>query len=191
MRIKTNKTCSVCGSEYYAKDLCKFHYDRKRNCRDLRMKPSVKKNEYCIVDDYAEVTFYDKKHEKVGNFYVDASMIEKIKDIKWSVISTGYIAGYPKGKMILLHRFVTNCPDEMVVDHLNHNKLDNRLSNLRICTQKENMENGRYQVGKSGVKGIAKTKSGYFIANKKGKYIGCSKNLETAKQYLLEREENL
>lgn len=184
MKLKTSKKCKICGAEYYAKDLCKLHYARSRKNCDLYMKPFTKRNEYRISGECAEVTFYDKNHEEAGIFYVDAKMVAKIKDIKWSIISTGYIAGYPDGEMILLHRFVTDCPDGMVVDHINHNKLDNRLSNLRVCTQKQNMENSTYHVGKSGVRGITKTKHGYFIANKNGKYLGCSRDIEIAKQYL-------
>lgn len=184
MKIRTEKTCIVCGGKYYAKNLCKFHYDRMRLKRDIDMDIPQKTNEYSINGQCAEVAFYNRKHEKIGVFYVDADMIDKIKSIKWSVISSGYIAGYPDGKMTLLHRFVTNCPEGMVVDHLNHNKLDNRLSNLRICTQKENMENCDYKLGASNIRGITKTKKGYYIAQKNGKYLGCSKNIEKAKSYL-------
>ena len=42
-----------------------------------------------------------------------------------------------------LHRFLTDCPDGLVIDHLNHNPLDNRRCNIKICTQAENNKNRR------------------------------------------------
>jgi len=42
-----------------------------------------------------------------------------------------------------LHRLVTHCPTHLQVDHINHDGLDNRLSNLQIVTNAENSANLR------------------------------------------------
>lgn len=62
-----------------------------------------------------------------------------------------------KSKTFYLHRFVTDAPKGKVVDHMNHNTLDNRKINLNVCTQFENQQNlkGAKKNSKSGVRGVA------------------------------------
>lgn len=49
-----------------------------------------------------------------------------------------------KGKgVIKLHRLITDCPRDKVVDHINHNTCDNRKANLRVCSHFENQQNLR------------------------------------------------
>lgn len=79
-----------------------------------------------------------------------------------------------KKKEFLVHRlvvisFLGPIPEGYVVNHLNENKLDNRLSNLEICTQKENTNYGT---------GIQRRSKAISIANK-GKQLG---NTNGAKQ---------
>lgn len=66
-----------------------------------------------------------------------------------------------------LHRFLTSAPKDRVVDHINGNKLDNRLSNLRVCTQQENvlnrMSNNPMKYKKSSkYNGVSKSSSGRY-----------------------------
>lgn len=74
--------------------------------------------------------------------------------LSWFEAGGGYIVTTLSGTTVTLHRLIMNVPRGMVVDHINHNKKDNRTSNLRICTQGQNLLNMRKYRGQSGFKGI-------------------------------------
>ena len=86
-------------------------------------------------------------------FLIDAEDFEKfVKDESFYLLNNGYVYS---GKHKLLHRILMNAPDGMFVDHINGNKLDNRKTNLRICTQQENnMNRGKNKNNTSGFKGV-------------------------------------
>lgn len=58
---------------------------------------------------------------------------------------------------LLMHRFIMKPPRGMVVDHINHNGLDNRRANLRVVTQQQNSWNSTRGLhrGKSRYKGVS------------------------------------
>jgi len=44
---------------------------------------------------------------------------------------------------IFMHRLILNVPEGMQTDHINHDGLDNRRKNLRVCTRAQNQHNRR------------------------------------------------
>jgi hypothetical protein len=63
------------------------------------------------------------------------------------------------GKIIKLHRFIMGDPAGLVIDHWDGNRLNNRKSNLRVCTVKENNMNlGLTRRNKSGYRGVSFSK---------------------------------
>jgi len=72
---------------------------------------------------------------------VDGAMFAYLSQWKWTYDKTGYIHRKEKGKKIYLHRLIMNDPLGLFVDHRNRDRLDNRSSNLRLCTKQENNMN--------------------------------------------------
>lgn len=60
----------------------------------------------------------------------------------WYTNNNGYVYGYSKilKKSVLLHKLLLNFPRN-TVDHINRNKLDNRLLNLRVVSYSVNSQN--------------------------------------------------
>lgn len=78
-----------------------------------------------------------------------------ITQYKWHLHAKGYAYAFKYGKAILMHRLVLGIVDdkELVSDHINHNRLDNRRENLRGCNRSENQRNVRPR-GKSKYLGV-------------------------------------
>jgi hypothetical protein len=96
------------------------------------------------------------KFAKVSN-----TDFEFINSFNWHFAS-GYAARRKNSKSIYMHRVIVGIPIGKEVDHINGDKLDNRRSNLRICTHLENHHNEKRVNTKTGFKGI------YLYKNKYG-----------------------
>jgi len=85
---------------------------------------------------------------------------------------------------VIWYLFNNKWPDG-IIDHINGNKLDNRIENLRDVTQKINCKNQKLRkTNKTGYSGISKTKSNTFvicIMNEGKKYSKTFKTLEEAR----------
>lgn len=90
---------------------------------------------------------------------VDAVDFQELSKWRWRKTSHGYIARglrvNGKQKQVYMHRHIMSPERGMVVDHKNGNGLDNRRSNLRVCTQAQNVANSRMKnTNTSGFKGV-------------------------------------
>lgn len=102
-------------------------------------------------ENYMEITLFNGLKTKVNT-----EDYNKYKNFSWTFGGSGMpsVKGWYKGKREYLHRLITNCPKEYVVDHINRDTLDNRKCNLRICTHKDNMSNRISKTGTSKYKGV-------------------------------------
>jgi len=77
-----------------------------------------------------------------------------IESRSWCLNPQGYPItreriGGRKKTSVGLHRLLLGAPDGMYIDHINRNPLDNRRSNLRVVTPRENALNSRDRTGTS------------------------------------------
>jgi len=89
---------------------------------------------------------------------VDDKDFEYLNQFRWYADSCGYVRKFnKKNEEYLMHRFILNAPINKSIDHINGNKLDNRKSNLRICSHQQNCWNKPPQKNAlSKYKGVAK-----------------------------------
>jgi len=88
---------------------------------------------------------------------VDDADYERVSRFKWHAVKDGcrsYAKAWWGQKKIQMHRLIMGFPDSFI-DHINHESLDNRRSNLRLCTSSQNMQNQLPVRGSSSVyKGV-------------------------------------
>ena len=118
----------------------------------------MKGNKYIINDNYVEMIIESKVYGII-RVKIDNDDLEKCSQLTWHYAKnkdSKYIQTRIKGKMIKLHRYIMNMNNSnLVVDHINRNPLDNRKSNLRICSYKENSFNKSIRVDNtSGIVGV-------------------------------------
>lgn len=71
-------------------------------------------------------------------FYFPPEDYEKIHNNSWYLSNNGYVQTRINNKIVGIHRLIMNADDSMCVDHIDHDKLNNRRENLRVCTIQEN-----------------------------------------------------
>lgn len=141
------------------------------------------KNEFVILSDRAMFYTYNRDRNANDIFYIDIADIDRIKDIRWYKTG-GYVRN---GKYGSLHNFLLgrDCSNKKIVaDHINGDKSDNRLSNLREVPISINVFNKKTSHGGlSKCPGVYRNNSAYFVRitkNKKVYHLGSYKNLKDA-----------
>lgn len=100
-----------------------------------------------------EVTYVTSTHGK--EFIIDTADIPNLLGLFWSITPRGYVKH--SWSRTFLHRHLLKAPDGYVVDHVNHETLDCRRTNLRSVTHTENMHNASlYTSNTSGVTGVGR-----------------------------------
>jgi hypothetical protein len=100
----------------------------------------------------------------------------------------GYVKVGHGGKLHNAHHVVWvmfngDIPIGMEIDHINGNRSDNRIENLRIVTRTENMRNRKLPItNTTGEIGVKRRRSGSYSATVGGQYIGTFNTFEEARE---------
>lgn len=204
--------CDICGRESFKKirmngyTLCSKHMhqlhkygyfldNNPRTQRDL--------NDYIVIGEEAIFNLYSgKTGDKIGEFVIDLEDIEKVKYHKWRFCHSHVVTGLPaKGTQRELSWVILDLDNrdeknkDIIVDHIDGNPCNNKKSNLRICSQSENVLNKSFMSNNSssfiGVS-YRKDRDRYdpeIRLNKQRCHLGYTQSLEEAvyKRYYAEK----
>jgi hypothetical protein len=118
------------------------------------------KNKYEIREKHA-VVFVNCKGETLETL-ISLEDLERVKLFPYTwyahynkrrnvyIVSGNFGLTEEGRKRVLLSRWIMNPSEKLVVDHVNHNTLDNRRVNLRVITDAENHQNLK-SVNKNGI----------------------------------------
>ncbi len=123
-------------------------------------------------NEIAAIPIKNCKGDIFYHAYVDEEKWYDLMLTGW-VNNRGYCSARRNGKNITMHRYILNYDGPLVVDHINGNRHDNRVQNLRIVTYSVNMQNCAKKQGcTSKYKGVTKSSEGRFLWNAQMNYRG-------------------
>lgn len=124
-----------------------------------------KKNIYTELDDCVKLSI----ENKYGWFdtYIDKDSYKSVSSRSWRVCLKKHkvyiISGsFRKGNAVYLHQFLIGRAEVgKEIDHIDGDSLNNRISNLRIVTRIENIQNSKVRDDNttSGIRGVSLSRS--------------------------------
>lgn len=134
------------------------HFDKTDEQIQVLRNRRLKYNTYDLTGEYG--IGYTIKGEE---FYFDLEDYDKIISINkyWKINNSGYVLCYYLNKEFQMHRYLMDLAkydkvEDIIVDHKDGNRIDNRKNNLRVCERKHNPKNARlYDNNTSGHKGVS------------------------------------
>lgn len=162
--------CEWCNNtNIHAKGYCAKHYAQIREFGSVK-RTKYDPNTFIVHEDKVEIQLFDAFGNYCDSTFIDVEDMDKVVDYKWRKDSNGYVVN---NKIGFLHRVVMNPLKNEIVDHINHNTLDNRKCNLRVCNHSQNACNSyTHDDNKSGFKNVvwnSKKAKWQVIVSKDGK----------------------
>ena len=131
-----------------------FVIGHKEHCKNYTIKKYLPTP--ALLPDNDDVRYIPLTQGKFA--IVDAEDYDRISQYKWYAAKdreTYYARRSSKGTIVSMHREIMRAPKGAICDHKNHNGLDNRKSNLRLCASAQNQYNKTAKKGcSSRYKGV-------------------------------------
>ncbi len=131
------------------------NFKQKRWLR-ARMKPTRKAPDAAAFESDPRVRRIPLGHDLFA--IVDARDYKWLSKYKWYAnIQAGGVYAVRRrqdGRMVYMHREIMKAPKSTFVDHIDHNTLNNRRCNLRVCRAEQNYANAGPRGAASGFVGV-------------------------------------
>lgn len=119
-----------------------------------------------VDGDIAYVPLVDGIREVI----IDAADIPLVQNRRWywkanKWLGYAYTGGGNGGNLAIMHRVIMSAPKGSVIDHINHETLDNRRANLRIVTARENTWNARRAKDTGMPRSVRRARGGGYYAS--------------------------
>lgn len=148
---------------------------------------SRRKNKYIELENEYLIELYFPNSNEIEDYaHISKIDYEKCKEMYWKKSEYGYARGYFNKRAVLLHKFITNTDDTILIDHIDRNKLNCTRNNLRFADKSINSLNRDLQSNSTtGYKGVSLDKRrnkyrAYLKKNGKQIWLGYHDTLEEA-----------
>ena len=124
-------------------------------------------------DKYTVIDISTKAYKDIHTI-IDTFNYDKIKEHSLTLSNQRgkfYVQIFVDGKQLYLHRFLLDASDDKEVDHIDNNSLINIVSNMRLCSSKENTRN-KHSDGIKGVYSLGKRWRAKIMYNGKSIHLG-------------------
>lgn len=148
-------------------------------------------NPYRIEGECAIISLLDSQDEITGEAIIDLADLDRVLQHRWGLQRTRvfYARTSIARRTVYLHRFLLDAQPGHLVDHRNHNGMDNRRANLRECSVSLNSfhRRGADRDSYSGVRNVTwdntnATWNVMFVFQGKRHWVGRFKEIAEAEQ---------
>jgi hypothetical protein len=126
-----------------------------------------------------------------GCAIVDPERVAELSMRKWYRHNKGYAASKTrsgnKQTTLLMHRVLLGVQKGESIDHANCDKLDNRMSNLRLATKSQNAANSGKPIKRKLAIHVSRFRGVHWAADKSGSGAWCSRIRVNGRDFYLGR----